>query len=110
MTRPSGASFVGLSLTVLFFYMMAPFLVSFLLSAVIAIIANPLYSAARRKLSPGLAAATNGRKPDDARAHCNHLARASLGEPIDAHEWRISYQVVNAVRNPHVSLLRGRAR
>lgn len=48
----------GVSLTALFFYMMAPFIVAFLLSAVIAIIANPLFVAARRKMPPGMAAAS----------------------------------------------------
>jgi predicted PurR-regulated permease PerM len=48
--------FFGLGLTFLFFYMMAPFVVAFLLGAVIAIIASPLFEATRKKTPPGVAA------------------------------------------------------
>ncbi len=51
--------FLGLVLTLLFFYMMAPFLVPFLLAAVIAIILNPLFDRLQKKMPKGCAAAVS---------------------------------------------------
>lgn len=47
---------IGLGLTVLFFYMMAPFMVTILLGAVVAILIYPVYQSLCRKLPRALAA------------------------------------------------------
>src|SRR3954447_4643297 len=47
---------LGFGLTLLFFYMMAPFLVALLLGAVTAILAYPLYDRLRRLVPPHLSA------------------------------------------------------
>jgi predicted PurR-regulated permease PerM len=47
---------LGLGLTALFFFMMAPFMVAILFAAVITIVAYPLYSKLRRSLPPPAAA------------------------------------------------------
>lgn len=49
---------LGFALTLLFFWMMAPFVVAFLIGAVVSIICKPLNQWARRTMSRGMAALT----------------------------------------------------
>lgn len=51
-----GQLFLVAGLTLLFFYMMAPFLVAILLGAITAIVCYPVYERLRRKLSAGFSA------------------------------------------------------